>query len=520
MLVESIRPERNLSYQPIVQVTFQVRNYPLEDTQLAGLAVEEVDFDPGVAPFDLSFEVTEKAGGLFCKLIYNRDIFDRETITRMAGHFETLLDGIAADPDRPISRLPMLTAAERHQLLVEWNDTRREYPHECVHRLFEQQVERTPDAVAVSFEGEQLTYRELNERANMVAHRLITTGVQPGATVGICVERSLAMVAGLLGILKAGAAYLPLDPSFPRERLDYMLLDSGAPVLITTTDLAQEFAASGVRLVCVDALDVGDANNPEVKVTPDDLAYVIYTSGSTGKPKGVAIRHGAVSNLLHAMRSEIEFSADDVLVAVTTLSFDIAGLELFLPLISGARVVVASREVVRSVPALTELISSSGATVMQATPATWAMMIESGWSGEPRLRTISGGEALTRSLAEKLLDRTAGLWNVYGPTETTIWSTIHRVEHGSGQVSDRAPVGQHADSYTRQPRPISPGRSGRRALHRRRRRRTGIRQSSRIDIAAFRGRPVRYERWRAIVSHGRSCPAAARRSGGVSGAHG
>ena len=173
-------------------------------------------------------------------------------------------------------------------------------------------------------------------------------------------------------------------------------------------------------------------------MTPDDPAYVIYTSGSTGKPKGVAIVHGAVSNLLHAMRSEIEFSADDVFLAVTTLSFDIASLELLLPLVSGGRVVVTSREVVRSVPALTELISSSGATVMQATPATWTMMIESGWSGAPRLRTISGGEALTRSVAGKLLDRTAGLWNVYGPTETTIWSTIHRVERGNGPV----PIGR------------------------------------------------------------------------------
>src|SRR5271154_236646 len=242
MLVESIHPERNLSYQPIVQVTFQVRNYPLEDTQLAGLAVEEVDFDPGVAAYDLSFEVTEKAGGLFCKLIYNRDLFDRETITRMAKHFETLLDGIAADPDRPIARLPLLTGAERHQLLVEWNDTRREYPHECVHQLFEEQAERTPHAVAVSFEGEQLTYGELNERANRLAHHLMKVGVPAGALVAICVERSLEIVVGLIGILKAGAAYVPLDPAFPRQRLDFMLDDSGARVLVTTSRLAGKFS--------------------------------------------------------------------------------------------------------------------------------------------------------------------------------------------------------------------------------------------------------------------------------------
>jgi amino acid adenylation domain-containing protein len=438
MVVESIHPERNLSYPPIFQVTFQLRNYPLEDMQLAGLEVEEVDFDPGTSLFDLSFEVSEKAGGLFCKLIYNVDLFDRETIARMAGHFKTLLGGIVTDPDTHISRLPMLTAAERHQLLVEWNNTQRDYPHECVHRLFEQQVERTPDAVAISYEGEQLTYRELNERANQLAHHLIGLGVGPDVVVGICVDRSLEMVVALLGTLKAGAAYLPLDPGFPRERLDFMLEDSGAPVLVTTTGLAEKFTASRVRVVRVDALDAGDTSNPQVPVKPDNDAFVIYTSGSTGKPKGVAISHGGWSNLLHAMRSEIEFSADDVLLAVTTFSFDIASLELFLPLVSGGQVVVASREVVRNGAGLSDLISRSGATVMQATPATWAMMIELGWSGEPRLKTISGGEALTRSLANKLLERSAGLWNGYGPSETTIYSMIHRVGGGDGPV----PIGR------------------------------------------------------------------------------
>jgi amino acid adenylation domain-containing protein len=438
MVVESIHPQRNLSYPPIFQVTFQVRNYPLEDMQLAGLEVEEVDFDPGTSLFDLSFEGSEKAGGLFCKLIYNVDLFDRETIARMAGHFKTLLEGIVTDPDTHISRLPILTAAERHQLLIEWNDTGREYPRECVHRLFEQQVERTPDAVAISFEGDQLTYGALNERANHLAHRLVGLGVQPGALVGICIERSLELVVALIGTLKAGAAYLPLDPSYPTERLDFMLEDSGSPVLVTTTSLPEKFTTSGVRVVRVDALDAGDASSLQVPVKPDGDAFVIYTSGSTGKPKGVAISHGGWSNLLHAIRSEIEFSADDVLLAVTTFSFDIASLELFLPLVSGGHVVVASHEVVRNGAGLSDLISRSGATVMQATPATWAMMIELGWSGEPRLKTISGGEALTRSLANKLLERSAGLWNGYGPSETTIYSMIHRVGAGDGPV----PIGR------------------------------------------------------------------------------
>ena len=269
MVVESIHPQRNLSYPPIFQVTFQVRNYPLEDTRLAGLEVEEVDFDPGISPFDLSFEVAEKAGRLFGKLIYNVDLFDRETISRMAGHLETLLGGIVDDPEAPISRLPMLTAAERHQLLVEWNDTRRDYPHECVHRLFEAQADRTPEAVAVQFGDKQMTYAELNGRANQLARALVDAGVTPRSFVAICIDRSLGMLAGLLGILKAGAAYAPIDPGFPRERLDFMLEDSKTRVVATTTKLAEKFAASNVRVVCVDeVLEAGNRARREKSTNP------------------------------------------------------------------------------------------------------------------------------------------------------------------------------------------------------------------------------------------------------------
>ncbi len=435
-VVESIHPERNLSYPPIVQVTFQIRNYPLEDTQLDSLQVEELDFDPGVAQFDLSLEVTEKSDGLFCKLIYNRDIFERETIVRMAGHFETLLDGIAAAADTHISRLPMLTDAERHQLLVEWNDTCREYPHECVHRLFEAQVERTPDRVAAKFGDSEFSYADLNARTNQIARALVDAGVTPRSFVAICIDRSLGMIAGLLGILKSGAAYIPIDPGFPRERLDFMLEDCAAPVLVTTTKLAEKFAASNVRVVCIDVLEASidrDAGNPQIPVTAENNAYVLYTSGSTGKPKGVPISHRSFSNLLSAMRTEISFTSDDVLLAVTTLSFDIAGLELFLPLICGGRVVLAD-EFVADGGRLTEAIAATRPTVIQTAPPLWRSLIASGWRGEPKLRIISGGEALTRTLADQLLDRVAGVFNAYGPTETTIWSTVHRVERGDGPV--------------------------------------------------------------------------------------
>ena len=432
MVVEATHPQRNVSYPPIFQVTFQVRNYPLEDTQLAGLEVEEVDFDPGISQFDLSFDVTEKAGRLLCKLIYKTDLFDRETISRMAGHFETLLGGIVNDPETPISRLPLLTADERRQLLVEWNDTRREYPRECVHRLFEAQVEHAPGAVAANFGASRMTYAELNGRANQIARMLLDAGITPRSFVAICIERSPIMLASLLGILKAGAAYVPLDPGFPRERLDFILEDSAAPVLLTTKSLAEKFAASNVRVVCIDedfeAVANRETGNPQVQVTPDDNAYVIYTSGSTGKPKGVAISHGSFSNFLDAMCGEISFTSDDALLAVTTLSFDMAAMGLFLPLICGGRVAVPD-EYVADGARLMETIAATRPTVIIATPALWRILIASGWRGEPKLRIIAGGEALTRALADQLLDRAAAvIFNGYGPTETTIYSTIHRVE--------------------------------------------------------------------------------------------
>jgi amino acid adenylation domain-containing protein len=266
---------------------------------------------------------------------------------------------------------------------------------------------------------------------------LVDAGVTPRSSVAICIDRSLGMLAGLIGILKAGAAYVPIDPGFPRERLDFMLEDSKARVVATTTKLAEKFAPSNVRVVCIDeVLEAGserDARNPQIPVSAADDAYVLFTSGSTGKPKGVPISHRSFSNLLNAMRSEISFTGDDVFLAVTTISFDIAGLELFLPLICGGRVALAD-EFAADGGRLMEAIAATRPTVIQTAPALWRSLIASGWSGESKLRIISGGEALTRNLAEQLLDRVGAVFNGYGPTETTIYSTVHRVERGSGSV--------------------------------------------------------------------------------------
>jgi len=381
------------------------------------------------------------------KAIYDSDSFDASAIAQILGHLGSVIEAMAADPHQPISTLPLLTPAERRQLITDWNSTRAGYPKQCAHELFEEQAARTPRAVALSFEERQIKYGELNDMADAVARHLRELGVGPEVIVAICMERSTAMVAGLLGILKAGGAYLPLDPSYPDERLAFMLQDSKAAVLITETRLDERFSASGVRVLYYDGQTIrkraGMDSAPGINASiarPDNLAYVIYTSGSTGQPKGVQIPHSALVNFLTSMRVQPGLTAGDVLLAVTTISFDIAALEIFLPLIAGARVVLAGRELAANATLLAEKIGACGATVMQATPATWRLLVESGWRPPPALKLFCGGEALSRDLADRLLENGASVWNLYGPTETTIWSTIHRVEPGRGAVTIGRPI--------------------------------------------------------------------------------
>ncbi|MFL5663118.1 MAG: non-ribosomal peptide synthetase, partial [Ktedonobacteraceae bacterium] len=335
--------------------------------------------------------------------------------------------------------------AEQYRLLVEWNATQAAYPKDkCLHQLFEAQVERTPDAVAVIFKSEQLTYRELNGKANQLAHYLLQHGVGPEVLVGLCVERSLEMVVGLLGILKAGGAYVPLDPTFPPERLAFMLQDAQAAVLVTQQHLLTQLPAHGPKVVCLDADAAVLIQQSEVNrlsaATSDNLAYVIYTSGSTGRPKGVQVLHRAVVNFMLSMRQQPGLTTQDTLLAITTLSFDIAALELFLPLIVGARVIVASRETAADGEALAETLTRARVTVMQATPITWRLLLAAGWQGKPDLKILCGGEALPLDLAQQLLHRVASLWNVYGPTETTIWSTLCKIEAEEGVVTIGRPI--------------------------------------------------------------------------------
>jgi amino acid adenylation domain-containing protein len=382
---------------------------------------------------------------LLLKIAYDRCRFDDAIVSSMLDNLRAILEGIALDPHRQLADVPYLSPAEEHKLIAQWNETQTDFPATlCIHQLFEDQAARTPDAVAVVFEDKQLTYSELNSRANQLARRLHSLGVGPDVLVGIAVERSLEMVIGLLAIIKAGGAYVPLDPAFPEERLAFMMEDSQLKVVVTQGNLLRYLPAHDGQTICLDSdwstISQESRENPSRKLDPETRAYVIYTSGSTGKPKGVEISHRAVVNFLSSMREQPGISEQDVLLAVTTISFDIAGLELYLPLVVGGRVVIASREVAMDGVRLSQLITDSQATVMQATPATWRMLIASGWEGSKRLKILCGGEGLPDKLANQLLERGYSLWNMYGPTETTIWSTIQEVKSGQGSISIGRPI--------------------------------------------------------------------------------
>ena len=439
-VVGAIQPTRSSSYSPLFQVmlNWRDRDQRLSFIGLDGLEVEEsVLAESRTAKFDLTLMLTDGGDNIDLEVEYSTDLFDESRIERMIEHFCTLLEAAAANPGQQLSKLPLLTDAERQQMLVEWNRTEAPYPKDrCLHQLFEDQVERAPDAIAVEFEDKQLSYRQLNERANKLARHLQRLGVGPDTLVALCVERSLEMVVGLLGILKAGGAYVPLDPSYPSERLAFMLRDSGALLLLTHQRLRDQLApgSHGVKVLCLDAdwrtIATSATQNPKCGATPENLAYVIYTSGSTGEPKGVEIRHRNLANVLCAMAKEPGVTPGDKLLAVTTISFDIAALEIFLPLLAGAQVEVAPARELPDGFALRQRLERSGATVMQATPATWGMLIEAGWSGNRELRALCGGEAIAPALADGLLMRTKEVWNVYGPTEATIWSSFDRIRRG------------------------------------------------------------------------------------------
>lgn len=444
-LVEELRPQRNLSYAPLFQVMFSLQNTPPVTPELAGVEVAEIAVRQGMAKFDLTLSVTERADGLEAAFEYATDLFDRGTIERLAAHYRTLLAGIVAAPAASVDRLPLLVAGERQRMVDDWNRTQAQFDSPAsIIGLFEAQVLRTPAAVAVVFNARRLSYAELDALAERYAACLRAAGLAPGNLAGVCLRRAPEMLAALLAVQKCGCAYVPIDPAYPPERIRHVLDDAGTALLLTQSDLLPMFPECACPLLCIenDASEkVGAGGTAPRADLPPDLAYVIYTSGSTGKPKGVMVGQRAAANFLRSMAREPGIAAGDRVLAVTTISFDIAVLELYLPLTSGACVVIADEETTRDGAALMALLQREHITLAQATPATWRMLLEVGWAGDSQLTILCGGEAFPADLARTLLERCGALWNMYGPTETTVWSTVQRIDAETLQHAS-VPIGK------------------------------------------------------------------------------
>ncbi len=458
-LVEELQPHRNLSHNPLFQVAFQLNNVPRPLLKLPAIHVEEMELDGGIAKFDLSLSMSDRGEGIAGRLQYNTDLFDEATITRMLGHFQILLEGIVADPDQRICDFPILSETERRQLLVEWNGTKRDHPKDkCVHQLFEEQARRTPEAVAVVFEDQQLSYRELNQRANRIARRLQRLGVGADILVGLCVERSVELVLGILAILKAGGAYVPLDPSYPNDRLEFMLKDSDVSVLLTQKHVAVNLPAHEAVVVYLDvehldafsAEPLGDANL-ESHANPDSLAYVIYTSGSTGKPKGALITHYNVVRLFQSTKEWFDFESSDVWSLFHSYAFDFSVWEIWGALLNGGRLVVVPHAISRSPEDFAALVKQNGVTVLNQTPSAFRHLIPYLISTLPPERSalrwvIFGGEALELASLQPWFDcygdQPAQLINMYGITETTVHVTYRPITQADIELKVGSVVGR------------------------------------------------------------------------------
>ncbi|MEO1590242.1 MAG: amino acid adenylation domain-containing protein, partial [Cyanobacteria bacterium J06632_22] len=467
-VVDALQVDRQLSYNALFQVMFILHNTPEQSFTLPELKVTALELSNNAARFDLSLDMYQTAAGLTGVFEYSTDLFEAATIDRLVGHFETLLAGIVADPEAEISLLPILTTPEL-DTFAQWNNTQAEIPPVCAHQLIEAQVERTPEAIALSV-GHTLpenvsskivpsqaswSYQQLNQQANRIARYLEICGAGHGSRIALALDRSADLVIVILAILKLGAIYIPLDPTYPTERLRHALQDAQATLLVESEgSFSGEHGAVVESLTNLRTVDLDKhrdqigqqpKDNLSVSVSPEDTAYIIYTSGSTGKPKGIPICHRSLVNLLMSMAKTPGITADDALLAVTTVAFDIATLELLLLLTVGARVAIASTDTVRDASRLITQLANDNITVMQATPATWRLLIDLGWRGKSELKILCGGEALDLPLAQQLLPCCNELWNVYGPTETTIWSGARQItEDDLG--AQTVPVGDPIDN--------------------------------------------------------------------------
>ncbi|WP_158885984.1 non-ribosomal peptide synthetase [Amycolatopsis anabasis] len=459
-LVELLQPVRDPSRTPLVQALVVLQNTPDTRVPLDELTIEEFALPTALAIFDLSVEFTEREGALLGAIEYNTDLFDARTVARMAEHLLVLFDALTADPRRPLAEVPMVTEAERRALTGAWNDTGAATGADRrVHELVAEAAAETPGKIAVSCDGTGIGYRELDTRANRLAHLLIERGVGPDVPVGVALERGLDLVVALLAVLKAGGGYVPLDPAYPADRLGFMLADSGAPVVLTRSELRDRLPETGAELLCLDAeadeLARRSPAAPEVSVRPEHLAYVIYTSGSTGKPKGVGVEHRNVANLLLATRADFGFGPDDVWTMFHSYAFDFSVWELWGALSSGGRVVIVPRETARRPEALWRLLGDEGVTVLNQIPSGFRGLVllaaEAGLPAPEALRlVIFGGEALEPGHLRTWFERYGEgvrLVNMYGITETTVHVTRQELDRASIEAEGRVCLGRPLPGY-------------------------------------------------------------------------
>ncbi|MGB6648698.1 MAG: amino acid adenylation domain-containing protein, partial [Bacteroidota bacterium] len=441
-LVEELNPERDMSATPLFQVVFDLRQPPLNGLRLGGLEASLLEPEGAAAKFDMNLTMTEGPRGLTGDFQFNTDLFETETIARMATHYETLLRGIIADPDRPVSMIPMLSEAERNQIEA-WNDTAAPIDYDrTLHELFDEQVERTPDAPALVFDGAEMTYAELQKRANQVAWYLMNRGVTRGSLVGVCIERSFEMIIGMLGILKAGGAYVPLDPSYPRDRLAVMIADSRLSVLLTQRDLLPELPVQNLHPVCLDSdwaeIARESKSGPDVTVDSKDLAYIIYTSGSTGTPKGTLMTHRGVCNLVPEWCRSFDVGVGSRVLQFFSAGFDGSVGEIFPTLLSGGALCLVSRQTVLSTQDLHKYMQDQRISTTIITPSYLSVLSH---EELPDLGVVlAGGESCPRELAERWgADRR--FYNLYGPTESTVVVCCHESDGDIGAAAT-VPVGR------------------------------------------------------------------------------
>ena len=464
-LLKKLNIARDPSRVPLVPVMFNIDMGLDDDVEFHGLQHKLISSPREYENFELFLNIAGHGGAPTLEWSYNTALFKPETIKQMMEKFENLLTEVANGPEILIKDIPLINAKELELQLDAWNSTKYPYPmHIPIHKLISEKAATIPGKTAITFGQQKITYKQLDEDANRLAALLIKNGVKKGDKVGFSLDRSAEMVVSILAIMKTGAVYIPLDPIFPLNRINYMLDDSQAVVLLTSAKYKGRYESDAKELILEDEWkNLGDyeITAPEVEVTGDDLLYILYTSGSTGNPKGVQITHKNLANFLYSMQNAPGITADDKLLAVTTISFDIAGLELFLPLLTGAEIVLANTAEAKDGRALLDIIKKEQVTVMQATPYTWRIMLEAGWDGSTPIKVICGGEALPQELAQRLLGRASSLWNVYGPTETTVWSTVKQLTAGDAVISIGRPINNTSiyilDKYGT---PLLPGVAG------------------------------------------------------------